>query len=580
MISGQCSVTGLTKKLREKYPVYRTYSLAFKDSNGKLVELVANSTTQSAEFWTRAKNEEFYFADLEADRSFSSSPTDTYDDVSDFDQSSPRLAPLDCDVEDAAIGIDLDNWDVPELLAAAILILSEICELRIACITSPNCIVRLGPGANSYEDPMHRYSRKDQVTMHQLAFLKCKNRLSCCGIAFGIHGQASIDHILKAKFPDTAQKNHVFRRLYGRLIEPVDAGVNGRAGDQATSQSNGPSHHSLLSTKEAQTLERMVSNCLPKNGGNDLAKSEAEKSVNFLQLCTSLSATTPNLSKMGREKTPNGQEVPAEPAEIDCIDRGIHTFSQLNLNFDNERLTRLTLSHNKLASVPPNISDLTNLENLNLWNNHIEELPTTISALPNLKILNVGMNRLNKLPRGFGSFAKLEILDLTYNNLKEQSLPGNFFFIPTLRALYLGDNDFESFPEDISHLVNLQVLVLRENDLIDLPKQLATLSKLKELHIQGNRLQVIPPELGVLDLIDTKDPNAKTLRVENNPWIGPLKEALNVGGIESFWNYIKSDNYRRLYQGHPPGIGSPPPKRNKDKKISRVKGSEGSRQAN
>jgi hypothetical protein len=44
------------------------------------------------------------------------------------------------------------------------------------------------------------------------------------------------------------------------------------------------------------------------------------------------------------------------------------------------------------------------------------------------------MNRLYKLPRGFGSFAKLEILDLTYNNLREQSLPGNFFFIPTLRA--------------------------------------------------------------------------------------------------------------------------------------------------
>lgn len=94
------------------------------------------------------------------------------------------------------------------------------------------------------------------------------------------------------------------------------------------------------------------------------------------------------------------------------------------------------------------------------------------------------MNRLSKLPRGFGSFAKLEILDLTYNNLREQSLPGNFFFIPTLRALYLGDNDFECFPEDVAHLTNLQILVLRENDLIDLPRQLGTLSKLKELHIQ------------------------------------------------------------------------------------------------
>lgn len=273
--------------------------------------------------------------------------------------------------------------------------------------------------------------------------------------------------------------------------------------------------------------------------------------------------------------------------EISHVDRGINNFGQLHLNFESNRITSLTLSHNKIAHIPANISDLQNLENLNLWNNHIEELPTTISSLPNLKVLNVGMNRLNKLPRGFGTFAKLEILDLTYNNLREQSLPGNFFFMPTLRALYLGDNDFECFPEDVAHLTNLQILVLRENDLIDLPRQLATCNKLKELHIQGNRLQVIPPELGALDLVDPHDENAKTLRVENNPWIQPLNEALMRGAqggtwssvVESFWNYIRSDNYRRLYESHPVGVGSPPPKRNKEKKISRAKpsGASGSR---
>lgn len=57
----------------------------------------------------------------------------------------------------------------------------------------------------------------------------------------------------------------------------------------------------------------------------------------------------------------------------------------------NERLTRITLSHNKLNAIPPNISDLVNLEYLNLWNNQIDELPTSISSLPNLKILNVGL---------------------------------------------------------------------------------------------------------------------------------------------------------------------------------------------
>ncbi|KAK2105299.1 hypothetical protein P7K49_014813 [Saguinus oedipus] len=105
------------------------------------------------------------------------------------------------------------------------------------------------------------------------------------------------------------------------------------------------------------------------------------------------------------------------------------------------------------------------------------------------------MNRLNTLPRGFGSLPALEVLDLTYNNLNENSLPGNFFYLTTLRALYLSDNDFEILPPDIGKLTKLQILSLRDNDLISLPKEIGELTQLKELHIQGNRLTVLPPEL-------------------------------------------------------------------------------------
>lgn len=85
------------------------------------------------------------------------------------------------------------------------------------------------------------------------------------------------------------------------------------------------------------------------------------------------------------------------------------------------------------------------------------------------------MNKLNELPRGFGAFPALEVLDLTYNNLSETSFPGNFFmmgkkkktshqkplfnfFLETLRALYLGDNDLEYFPPEIKQLKNLQIV--------------------------------------------------------------------------------------------------------------------------
>lgn len=81
-----------------------------------------------------------------------------------------------------------------------------------------------------------------------------------------------------------------------------------------------------------------------------------------------------------------------------------------------------------------------------------------MSSMPKLRILNVSINRLSSLPRGFGAFPVLEVLDLSYNNLNETVLPGNFFMMETLRALYLGDNDFEYIPKELANLKNLQIL--------------------------------------------------------------------------------------------------------------------------
>ncbi|XP_048807418.1 ras suppressor protein 1 isoform X3 [Lagopus muta] len=181
--------------------------------------------------------------------------------------------------------------------------------------------------------------------------------------------------------------------------------------------------------------------------------------------------------------------------EVDMCDRGISNMLDVPGLFTLSHITQLVLSHNKLTTVPANIADLRNIEVLNFFNNQIEELPTQISSLQKLKHLNLGMNRLNTLPRGFGSLPALEVLDLTYNNLNENSLPGNFFYLTTLRALYLSDNDFEILPPDIGKLTKLQILSLRDNDLISLPKEIGELTQLKELHIQGNRLTVLPPEL-------------------------------------------------------------------------------------
>ncbi|NWS44745.1 RSU1 protein, partial [Probosciger aterrimus] len=216
--------------------------------------------------------------------------------------------------------------------------------------------------------------------------------------------------------------------------------------------------------------------------------------------------------------------------------------------------------------VPANIADLRNIEVLNFFNNQIEELPTQISSLQKLKHLNLGMNRLNTLPRGFGSLPALEVLDLTYNNLNENSLPGNFFYLTTLRALYLSDNDFEILPPDIGKLTKLQILSLRDNDLISLPKEIGLLVFSEVLVTPHGTVSPLVQEYrGNLDLTGQK----QVFKAENNPWVTPIADQFQLG-VSHVFEYIRSETYKYLYGRHMQANPEPPKKNNdKSKKISR-----------
>ncbi|OQR75058.1 ras suppressor protein 1-like [Tropilaelaps mercedesae] len=251
--------------------------------------------------------------------------------------------------------------------------------------------------------------------------------------------------------------------------------------------------------------------------------------------------------------------------EVDLVDKKIYRFEEIPGIFNMEWITRLCLAHNCIKSVPATISNLYNLEYLNIANNHLEELPSSISTLPKLKVLILFMNRLSVLPRGFGGFPVLEVLDLTYNNLSEASIPNNFWSMSTLRALYVGDNDFETIPGDVSNLKELQILSFRENDVINIPKEIGTLTRLRELHLQGNRITLIPPELGALDLVSQRC----VIRLENNPWIQQIADQLELG-VSHVLDFIRTEQYRYLYEKQLQQGMTPPPKTNdKSKKISR-----------
>uniref|UniRef100_A0A182KGN9 Disease resistance R13L4/SHOC-2-like LRR domain-containing protein n=1 Tax=Anopheles christyi TaxID=43041 RepID=A0A182KGN9_9DIPT len=258
-------------------------------------------------------------------------------------------------------------------------------------------------------------------------------------------------------------------------------------------------------------------------------------------------------NKMSKAKKVLDEARETKNREIDLVDRNISTFEEL-----------------PGLPVPPGIANLNNLEILNLSNNHLEELPLSLSSMPKLRILNCSINRLNTLPRGFGAFPVLEVLDLSYNNLNEHVLPGNFFMMDSLRALYLGDNEFEYLPKEIKNLKNLQILGLRDNDLLELPREIGELTRIRELHIQNNRLSVLPPEIANLDMPGPKS----VLKMEENPWVTAIAEQYLVG-ISHVLEYIKTEAYRILYNRHMQSggktAGDLPPKADKSKKASRAR---------
>ena len=172
-------------------------------------------------------------------------------------------------------------------------------------------------------------------------------------------------------------------------------------------------------------------------------------------------------SKIVRKTIEEAQNVPN--AEIDFSDKNLIHLDDMPRLWTMKNITRLTLSHNKVSEIPPALANLENMEILNLFNNALQEVPITLSTMPKLRyvnfkpsvniqqpydkvlwlniliyltiylhrILNLAMNRLDSLPRGFGSFPVLEVLDLSYNSLNDESMPGNFWVLHTLRALYL-----------------------------------------------------------------------------------------------------------------------------------------------
>src|SRR6266704_5774216 len=100
---------------------------------------------------------------------------------------------------------------------------------------------------------------------------------------------------------------------------------------------------------------------------------------------------------------------------------------------DDNRLIKLGLSGLALTQLPPELWQLTNLQELYLDNNQLSQLPPEIGQLTNLQMLRLDQNQLNQLPLEIGQLINLQELSLFQNQLSQ--LPRELWRLSNLQKL-------------------------------------------------------------------------------------------------------------------------------------------------
>ena len=186
---------------------------------------------------------------------------------------------------------------------------------------------------------------------------------------------------------------------------------------------------------------------------------------------------------------------------------------------------RLSLDNNNInGTIPPELSQLTNLEILDLFGNQLTgPIPPEISRLTNLEILDLYGNQLTgRIPPEISRLTNLEILDL-YGNQLTGRIPPEITKLTNLEWLYLHGNQLTGrIPPEITRLTNLKELFLGDNQLTGpIPPKLSRLTNLNELHLWYNQLTgPIPPEISRLT-------NLKGLFLRGNQLTGPIPPKLS-----------------------------------------------------
>jgi len=155
-------------------------------------------------------------------------------------------------------------------------------------------------------------------------------------------------------------------------------------------------------------------------------------------------------------------------------------------------LTDMQLDDNHIFSLPDNFANLSSLTALSVRNNNIVTLPPSFSTLTALQHLVMAGNQIQEL-RIDGGLSSLTSLDLADNKITRLSLN-----LPSLRNLYIQDNQISTLGPEIASLPSLEFFSAQNNMIEIIASDIGQLSHLSFLSLCNNRLTTFPLSLAFL----------------------------------------------------------------------------------
>ena len=165
--------------------------------------------------------------------------------------------------------------------------------------------------------------------------------------------------------------------------------------------------------------------------------------------------------------------------------------------FENDELTTLDLSHNKLTEVPDGLFRCKSLLVLNLSHNMLEMIPSQLlMTTTDLLHLDLSNNELDALPPQLRRLSNLQTLVLSHNPLSHfqiRPLPA----LTELRTLHMRNTQrtLANIPSNLESLVHLADVDLSQNLFTKIPEGILSLTNLKRLNLGSNEIDEVSPDI-------------------------------------------------------------------------------------